>query len=151
MSLRRQFQISGRGRGCANADLARLAKTGGKSHAYEAEIQVTSADEVLYGRVLDALGYSQNREPFAALAKLLNWEILKAFAEPGPEQLLVTEAMMFGTAGLLPLQRTDYSGTLPDDERSTHLAYIWGNLQFPSLEKSGASTGCGRITGLRGA
>ena len=105
-----------------------------KSHAYEAEIQVTSADEVLYCRVLDALGYSQNREPFAALAKLLNWEILKAFAEPGPEQLLVTEAMMFGTAGLLPLQRTDYSGTLPDDERSTHLAYIWGNLQFPSLD-----------------
>ena len=43
-----------------------------KSHAYEAEIQVTSADEVLYCRVLDALGYSQNREPFAALAKLLN-------------------------------------------------------------------------------
>jgi hypothetical protein len=95
-----------------------------KSHAYEAEIQVTSADEVLYGRILDALGYSHNREPFAALAKLLNWEVLRPFAEPTPEQLLVTEAMMFGTAGLLPAQRTGDSGALPDDERSTHLADI---------------------------
>ena len=105
-----------------------------KSYACEADVEVTSPDEVLYSRVLDALGYSQNREPFGALAKLLTWETLKPFAEPGDEQLLVAESVMFGTAGLLPAQRAGESGTYSDDERSARLADIWGTLLFPSLD-----------------
>ncbi len=105
-----------------------------KSYACEADIEVTSVDEVLYSRVLDALGYSQNREPFRALAKLLTWDALKPFAEPGAEQLLVAEAVMFGTAGLLPAQRAGESGTFSDDERSARLADIWRTLLFPSLD-----------------
>ena len=106
-----------------------------KSYACEADIEVTSADEVLYSRVLDALGYSQNREPFRALAKLLTWETLKPFAEPGGEQLLVVESVMFGMAGLLPAQRAGESGMFSDDERSARLASIWGTLLFPSLDR----------------
>ena len=105
-----------------------------KSYACEADIEVASADEVLYGRVLDALGYSQNREPFRALAKLLTWETFKPFAEPGAEQPLVAESVMFGTAGLLPAQRAGESGTFSDDERGARLADIWRALLFPSLD-----------------
>ncbi|MCY3800545.1 MAG: DUF2851 family protein [Chloroflexi bacterium] len=105
-----------------------------KSHACEADVEVASEDQVLYSRVLDALGYSQNREPFRALAKLLTWEILKSFAGPGPEQMLVVESVMFGTAGLLPTQRAGDDGPFCDDEHGKRLAGIWETLSFPSLD-----------------
>ena len=105
-----------------------------KSHACEADIEVASEDEVLYGRILEALGYSQNREPFQALAKLLTWEVFKSFAGPGDEQLSVAESVMFGTAGLLPTQRAGDHGSFCDDERGARLAGIWERLSFPSLD-----------------
>ncbi len=115
-----------------------------KSHAYESETEVVSADEVLFSGVLDALGYSRNREAFRALATLLTWEKLRPFVEGGPAQMLVPEAVMFGSAGLLPSQRAGHPPSARADDRTAQLERIWNDLRFPALEE-----GIWRFHGVR--
>ncbi len=64
-------------------------------------------DQALYQALLEALGYSKNREPFLALAERLPRATLAAQARPAPPERRrqVIEALLFGAAGLLPSQR----------------------------------------------
>jgi hypothetical protein len=64
-------------------------------------------DQVLYGGLLAALGYSQNQEAFTVLARLLPYRRLRrALAASSPAWRAITaEALLLGTAGLLPSQR----------------------------------------------
>ncbi|MFQ6019394.1 MAG: hypothetical protein ACE5KW_01405, partial [Dehalococcoidia bacterium] len=50
------------------------------------------AEEVLYGRLLEALGYSENRQPFLTLAHRLPWRALRAPLLVLPQQARAGEA-----------------------------------------------------------
>ncbi len=64
----------------------------------------------VYEKVLDALGYSQNRQPMAALAKALPRTLLQEIRDREPLASLhqIFEALFFGVAGLLEAPNPKY-------------------------------------------
>lgn len=100
---------------------ALLDRSGGdrlaaKAARFEADLTCASPDQLLYRGVAVALGYSQNRLPFGRLADRLPLDRLLAYRyrETGPRtqdsSLPGLEALLLGTAGLLPSQRGFSSG-----------------------------------------
>lgn len=79
--------------------------------------QAMAADEparCLYQGLMSALGYSQNRLPFAEVARRLPIAVLAADSchQPDDDYLIRQQALLLGTAGLLPSQRClDLPGT----------------------------------------
>lgn len=68
-----------------------------------AHITEAGFEEALYERLLTALGFGGNGPPMRALARLLPWELLRSrTAAGGP---IALEALLLGSAGLLPSQR----------------------------------------------
>lgn len=59
-------------------------------------------EQLLYEAIMEGLGYSKNTEPFLALAQSMRLSILR---QHGLGDVGATMALLFGTAGLLPLQR----------------------------------------------
>jgi hypothetical protein len=85
-----------------------------KAAAMEADLEVIgSADEVFYRGLMDALGYSANREPMRALADALPISQLLTLplGRDEAERVTLLEAVLLGAGGLLPSQRPDL-GTL---------------------------------------
>lgn len=81
-----------------------------KTARMEADLDVYgSLDEVLYRGLLDALGYSSNREPMRALATALPLSTLISlpYTASISERATLLEAVLLGAAGLLPSQRPD--------------------------------------------
>lgn len=81
-----------------------------KTARMEADLDVYgSLDEVLYRGLLDALGYSSNREPMRALATALPLSTLTSLPYSGSlsERATLLEAVLLGAASLLPSQRPD--------------------------------------------
>jgi Protein of unknown function (DUF2851) len=81
-----------------------------KTARMEADLDVYgSFDEVFYRGLLDALGYSANREPMRALATALPLATLTFLLYSGSmaERATLLEAVLLGAAGLLPSQRPD--------------------------------------------
>ena len=75
-----------------------------KADAFAAAIAVMEEEEALYRGLLEALGYSRNRDPFRRLAEALPWRTLRSHlaAQAQEERLLAAEAALLGTAGFLP-------------------------------------------------
>ncbi|RKY69074.1 MAG: hypothetical protein DRQ02_02300 [Candidatus Latescibacterota bacterium] len=63
-------------------------------------------DQLLYEGVMEALGYSKNKEPFAELARRLPLKQIRdrVTGQPPSSLPLKIQAMLFGVAGLLPSQ-----------------------------------------------
>lgn len=78
-----------------------------KAALFEAGLAVEEPQQVLYEGVMEALGYSKNKEPFLELARRLPLQVVEGFVQgkPPQRQLLVSQALLFGVAGLLPSQR----------------------------------------------
>ena len=74
-----------------------------------AAIEHHGPEQALYAALLDALGYSQNREPFRQLSAGLPWPVVEAILRGKANEALRGEALFLGAAGLLPSQR----GTSP--------------------------------------
>jgi len=74
-----------------------------KAQRFEAALVDREADQVLYEGLMRALGYSQNKEPFERLARLLPLSAFEGLAKRGDHVRI--QAVMLGTAGLLPSQR----------------------------------------------
>ena len=74
-----------------------------KAIRFQGEMSVWPPSEVLYQGMMCALGYSKNREPFLALARLLPWSTVEALAASTPqkERPRAITAWLLGTAGLL--------------------------------------------------
>ncbi len=92
-----------------------------KVEYFSFHVERSDMEQMCYEGILDALGYSANREPFLELGKRLRLEYL--LGKPRP----VIEALLFGTAGLLPAQ----TGEQPADEGREYaeqLAEIWYSL-----------------------
>ncbi len=71
-----------------------------KAEQFQNSLAIGEANQVLYEGVMKALGYARNEMPFARLARLLPIERLQGMAGGG--QVAAIQALVLGTAGLLP-------------------------------------------------
>ncbi|MBI2304329.1 MAG: DUF2851 family protein [Chloroflexi bacterium] len=94
-----------------------------KAEGYQELATTVGEDQALYQGIMEALGYSQNRIPFARLAQGLPWADLVAIGEEGG--LLALQAALLGSAGLLPHQRGNSTAL---DEWCPGLQAAWTDL-----------------------
>ncbi len=96
-------------------------------------IETAGPEEALHRALFRALGYSKNREPFAALAVRASSTMLTgaALAEAPAGRIATLEALLMGAAGLLPSQRG-----LPhaSDPWATELEGRWAVAPLPRAE-----------------
>jgi len=78
-----------------------------KAKQFEGELAIGEAGQVLYEGFMSALGYAKNKEPFRELARKLPLSSLKELIRDKTRSgyLLDLQALLLGTAGLLPGQR----------------------------------------------
>lgn len=76
-----------------------------KAEIMLAAIEHDGPAQALYAALLDALGYSQNREPFRQLAEGLPWSVVESLLRAGSDAAHHGEALFLGAAGLLPSHR----------------------------------------------
>ena len=107
-----------------------------KADIFAAALTEEDGEEILYRGILEALGYSQNREPFRLLARALPWRQLRCCIQgcPAQERVLAAESVLLGKAG--------FAGPLAGDPRA---------LPFWSADRDGVgSIGLPwRLTGIR--
>ncbi|MCY4529971.1 MAG: DUF2851 family protein [Chloroflexi bacterium] len=83
-----------------------------KADGYRMELETGDAEQVLYAGIMDALGYSENRRPFVALAHRVPIARLRALrSEPHATRLLAIQAMLVSASGLMS------SASQADEER----------------------------------
>jgi len=91
---------------------------------FRTKLATSEASQVFYEGWMRALGYAKNRKPFEELARLLPLSVLKGFVTRG--DISQIQALMLGTAGLLPGQRGRRNGDA--DEGVARLEQIWGSF-----------------------
>jgi len=81
-----------------------------KATKFQADLAQMEASQTLYQGIMGALGYSKNKLPFLELARRLPLRILESMVRgkiSDEECLAQQQALLLGTAGLLPSQRQD--------------------------------------------
>jgi hypothetical protein len=74
-----------------------------RSRGFSLELKATEPDQVLYGALMEALGYASNRRPFRELARRVPVASLTRLRrEPAGTRLLPLKAALIGGGGLLP-------------------------------------------------
>ena len=94
------------------------------------ELEAEDAEQALYAGIMEALGYSANRKPFAALAANVPAASLRALRdEPAETRLLAIRAMLFSASGLmssvLPEDEKGFRGVLKNLPKVTKIAEPW--------------------------
>ncbi|MFQ5753795.1 MAG: DUF2851 family protein [bacterium] len=106
------------------------------------EASAISWDQMIYMKILEALGYSKNQIPFRKLADLIPYEIVCTEMHWVTEDMAMKKcaALLFGAAGLLPTQ-SNQSQELLDAETLDYIApleYLWQQishrLEIKSME-----------------
>ena len=95
-----------------------------KAASFLRELQENESGETLYRGIMGALGYSINKVPCLELATRIPLNILNSAIVPKQERtinLARIQAILFGSAGLLPSQRM----LKQEDEYSKYLEYLW--------------------------
>lgn len=90
-----------------------------KARAYEARLASVSPEQALYEGLMEAAGYTKNTAPFRELAERLPIAVLRSAVHglPTRDRLSSVQALLFGSAGLLPSQG---EGTFPSVVPSGH-------------------------------
>lgn len=112
-----------------------------KSARAAESVRAGGADQALYEGLLEALGYGGNGPQMLALARLLPWRELHAQIAVEEDRQPLTEALLLGSAGLLPSQRC-HSG--PAEPHVTNLERRFAAARLPSLPP-----GLWRLWGVR--
>jgi len=103
-----------------------------KAAKFEGSIAQVGANQSLYQGIMGALGYYKNRLPFLELARRLPIPLLESMA-PGTisdeEYLARQQALLLGTAGLLPSQRHSWHQDKLDDEWTGILEKLWTSFR----------------------
>jgi hypothetical protein len=94
---------------------------------FEADLSRQAPEALAYEALFDALGFSRNRAPFVRLAQAVPIDLLVALLgrRSETEALVLAEAILFGTAGLLPSQRDHATSDWETDETVEELESIW--------------------------
>ncbi|MBM3235988.1 DUF2851 family protein [Candidatus Poribacteria bacterium] len=87
-----------------------------KTENIQKRFRASDLEQVLYEGIMEALGYSKNREPFIQLAKKVQ------FAQLAGRHIEEIQAILFGVAGLLP--KVDIEENSIDDNTSEYIACL---------------------------
>ncbi len=100
-----------------------------KASRFQDDLAQMEASQCLYQGIMGALGYSKNKLPFLELARRLPLQALESVARgkiSEAECLARQQALLLGTAGLLPSQRQNWLQQLPD-EWIDQLETLWAS------------------------
>ena len=106
-------------------------------------MQTLGLDQALYERLLEAFGYGGNAAPMLALGRLLPWRALRDHAASTPDRQRTFEALLLGTAGLLPTQRAR------QDQVHPHVEAL--ERAFAAAGLSSLDSGSWKLWGVRPA
>ena len=113
--------LSGRSDDTLRAALRRAGRTRFREHALAASAAVgrDGVEQALYASILEALGYAENRAPFAELARRLPLEQLRSIARSEREAVRfeVVHGLLASCAGLAPASGCARAGAEPMDPR----------------------------------
>ena len=100
-----------------------------KATRFQADLAQLGASQCLYQGIMGALGYSKNKLSFLELARRLPLQILELMTQDkisDEECLARQQALLLGTAGLLPSQRCHWHRKYElDDEWIDKLERLW--------------------------
>ena len=85
-----------------------------KAAGFQAALAQTEASQSLYQGIMGALGYTKNKQPLVELAHRMPLHRLESVTSgkvSDAEYLAQQQALLLGTAGLLPSQRSNRRGT----------------------------------------
>ena len=120
--------------GLASDTLAQLLDSAGeerfgdKASRFQAQLSQMEASQCLYQGIMVALGYAQNKLPMLKLASILPLNRLHSVTRDkisDQECLARLQALLLGTAGLLPSQRYDRRRGYEDDGWLNQLEELW--------------------------
>ncbi len=104
---------------------------------FQADLARVGASQCLYRGIMGALGYSKNKFPFLELARRLPLQVLESVtrgAVSDKEYLAWQQALLLGTAGLLPSQ---YLSLCPEtesgDEWTDRLEGLWSSSGYTGV------------------
>jgi len=104
-----------------------------KAARFQSDLAQMGASQSLYQGIMGALGYSKNKLPMLKLARGLPLQILESMTQGGisdEECLAQLQALLLGTAGLLPSQCPKwYWGN--DDKWIDKLERLWASYRRP--------------------
>jgi len=102
-----------------------------KAAKFQADLAQVGASQSLYQGIMGALGYSKNKLPFLELARRLPLQTLESLTQGGisdEECLAEQQALLLGTAGLLPSQRPHWhQKNKIDDKWIEKLEKLWAS------------------------
>ena len=100
-----------------------------KANRFQADIAQTGPSQSLYQGIMGALGYAKNKLPFLELARRLPLQVLEYMTQgkmSDEECLARQQALLLGTAGLLPSQRSNWhQENKSDDKWIDKLEKLW--------------------------
>ena len=113
-----------------------------KATRFQRDLVQMEASQSLYRGIMGALGYSKNKLPFLELARRLPLQILESVTQDkisDGECLSWQQALLLGTAGLLPTQCQDrFQGNRLDDKWIDKLERLWTSSRQTKAMSSGA-------------
>jgi len=89
-----------------------------KARHFQAELKQEEVGQVLFRGIMRALGYTKNTKPFEDLADKMPLNSIES-----RKGLALKQALLLGTAGLLPSQR--WQGKLAKEKEAQGLEQIW--------------------------
>ena len=101
-----------------------------KAARFQADLAQIEASQCLYQGIMGALGYSKNKLPFIELAGRLPLHLLQAMPQhkiSDEECLAQQQALLLGTAGLLPSQRHNRHQENKHDKWIDKLEGLWAS------------------------
>jgi hypothetical protein len=105
-----------------------------KAAGFEAELISRPPAEILWRAILEALGYSENRDPMRRLARVVSIGGLERLLAPSDEPFLLAATVLLGVGGFLPMSpvEANIAGISPDLVRRIEIA--WHSLSRPASE-----------------
>jgi len=101
-----------------------------KAAEFQDELTQMEASQCLYQGIMGALGYAKNKPPMLQLARRLPLHILQSMTQDevsDQERLARLQALLLGTAGLLPSQRQNSHRGYKDDRWIDKLEGLWAS------------------------
>ncbi len=99
----------------------------GKVATISGELAMYAPAQVLYARLLDALGFSRNREPMAEVAARLPLDqlLLRLDGAPETERFWLAAALLLGIGGFLPLAPPDAASGRLEPAQTARIERHW--------------------------
>ncbi len=100
---------------------------------FQTELENKEAGQRLYSGIMRALGYSSNKDAFQELAKRMPLSILESLPSDNSSnaaRLLWRQALLLGTAGLLPNQRSVDLREVSDSTYVNELEGLWQTAKY---------------------